>query len=103
MCRDTKIDDLMDQLHGAVVFLNIDLRLRYHQLRIRPSNIPKTSFQMRYSYYDFLVMSFGLTNTLNKCIELMNGVFQSYLNSVVTVFIDDIFVYSNTKADHVRH
>ncbi|XP_015166807.1 RNA-directed DNA polymerase homolog [Solanum tuberosum] len=97
------IDDLFDQLQGASLFSKIDLRFNYHKLKIRALDVPKTALWTRYDYYDFLVMSFGLTNTLATFIELMNGVFRSYFDFFVIVFIDDILVYSSTEEDHVRH
>ena len=56
------IEDLFDQMRGAKVFSKIELRSSYHQLKIRQEDIPKTAFTTRYGLYEFIVMSFGLTN-----------------------------------------
>jgi hypothetical protein len=74
------------------VFSKIDLRLGYHHLRIRPSYIPKTTFITKYGLYEFMVMSFGLTNASAYFMYLMNNVFMDYLDKFVVVFIDDILV-----------
>ena len=60
----------------------------------------KTAFKTRYSYYEFLVVPFGLTNAPIAIMALMNGMFQPYLDKFVIVFIDDILVYSKSKQEH---
>jgi hypothetical protein len=90
----SQIEDLFDQLRGASVFSKIDLRLSYHQLRIQPSDIPKTAFITKYGLYEFTVMSFGLTIAASFFMYLMNSVFMDYLDKFIVVFIDDILIYS---------
>ena len=98
-----RIDLLFDQLAGAKVFSKIDLRLGYHQIKIKPEDIPKTSFTTRYGLYEYLVMSFGLTNAPAHFMYLMNSVFMPELDKFVVVFIDDILVYSKNKKEHEEH
>jgi hypothetical protein len=78
------------------VFSKIDLRLGYHQLKIRECDILKTAFVSRYGMYEYTMMSFGLTNALAYFMYPMNKVFMEYLDKFVMVFIDDIFVYSRS-------
>jgi hypothetical protein len=98
-----RIDVLFDQLAGAKVFSKIDLRSGYHQIKIQPCDIPKTSFSTRYGLYEFLVMSFGLTNAPAYFMYLTNSVFMTELEKFVVVFIDDTLIYSKNEIEHAKH
>jgi hypothetical protein len=98
-----KIDNLFNQLRGACVFSKIDLRSRYHQLKVRECDILKTAFVSRYGLYEFTVMSFGLTNALAYFMYMMNKVFMGYLDKFAVVFINDILVYSRNEEEHEGH
>jgi hypothetical protein len=97
------IDILFDQLAGAQVFSKIDLYSGYHWIKIHAKDILKTAFTMRYGLYEYLVMTFGLTNALAHFMYLMNSVFMSELDKFVMVFINDILVYSKSTEEHEEH
>src|SRR6266540_2510668 len=97
------IDILFDQLAGAKVFSKIDLRSGYHQIKIRAEDVPKTAFSTCYGLYEYLVMSFVLTNAPAFFMYLMNSIFMKELDVCVVVFIDDILVYSKNEEEHAKH
>nr|GEX00607.1 putative reverse transcriptase domain-containing protein [Tanacetum cinerariifolium] len=98
-----RIDDLFDQLQGSSVYFKIDLRSRYHQLRIKEEDILITTFRTWYGHFELQVMPFGLTNAPVVFVDLMNRVCQPYLDKFVIMFIDDMLVYSKDIEEHDKH
>ena len=92
-----RIDDLFDQLVGALVFSQLDLATGFHQLRVAEDSIDKTAFRTPDGFYEWLVMPFGLANAPAYCVDLMSRVFREYLNKFVVVFVDDILVFSKSE------
>ncbi|GJW76210.1 putative reverse transcriptase domain-containing protein [Tanacetum coccineum] len=98
-----RIGDLFDQLQGSSVYLKINLRLGYHQLRACEEEILKTAFRTRYGHYEFQVMPFGLMNAPTVFMDLMNRVCKPYLDKFVIVVIDDTLIYSKNQQEHDEH
>src|SRR3954469_2739123 len=81
----------------------MDLGLGYHQIRIREEDIPKMAFTTRYGLYEYIVMSFGLTNAPATFSRLMNSIFMEYLDRFVVIYLDDILIYSKNEEEHAKH
>jgi hypothetical protein len=97
------LDDMLDQLYCVTVFSKIDLRSGYHQIQILLGDEWKMSSKIMDGLCEWLVMSFGLTNTSSIFMRLKKKVLWPFINKFIMVYFDDILVFSHNKTNNVEH
>jgi hypothetical protein len=94
---------IVKELVGATIFSKVDLRVGYHQIRMAPDDVYKTTSRTHKRHNELIMMPFNLTNAITTFQSLINDIFRNYLRKFILMFLDDILIYNKSREDHLEH